>query len=85
MGQTAIVRARIEPVPKEHAEAVFQQLGLNPAQAITVFCKQVGLRRGLPFDVANPTTTTKRTFKPTDAGRDLVVCEGEEILAKLGI
>jgi len=86
MGKTATVRARIEPVLKEHTEAVFQPLGLNPTQAINMLYKQVELRQGLPFDAANPTTTTKRTFKSTDAGRDLVVCkDAEEMFAKLGI
>ena len=46
----------------------------------------IELRDGLPFDVAIPTATTKRTFKTTDAGRDLVVCENaDDLFEKLGI
>ena len=59
---------------------------LNATQAITLFYKQVELREGLPFDVAIPSSTTKRTFESTDAGRDLIVCEDvEDMFEKLGI
>ena len=74
MSKTAMVRARVEPDLKLHAESVFHRLGLNATQAITMFYKQVELRNGLPFDVVVPTATTKRTLHASDTGRDLVVC-----------
>ncbi|WP_373691153.1 type II toxin-antitoxin system RelB/DinJ family antitoxin, partial [Endozoicomonas sp. SESOKO3] len=43
-----MIRARIEPDVKEHAEAIFKKLGLNATDAITLFYKQVGLCNGLP-------------------------------------
>jgi DNA-damage-inducible protein J len=86
MSKTAMVRARLEPELKEHAESVFRRVGLNVTQAITVFYKQVELRNGLPFDIVVPTPTTKRTFEASEAGRDLVVCENAEAMfRKLGI
>jgi DNA-damage-inducible protein J len=86
MNKTATVRARLEPQLKDHAEAVFQRLGLNATQAITIFYKQVELRGGLPFDVAIPNATTKRTFAASDAGRDLVVCkDADDMFRKLGL
>ncbi|MCK9304266.1 MAG: type II toxin-antitoxin system RelB/DinJ family antitoxin [Bacteroidales bacterium] len=86
MKKSAMVRARLEPDLKTKAEHVFHRLGLNATQAITMFYKQVELRDGLPFDVVVPTTTTKRTFEASDAGRDLVVCEdAEDMFQKLGI
>lgn len=86
MSKTATVRARIQPRLKHHAEKIFQHLGLNATQAITMFYKQVELREGLPFDIAIPTPTTKRTLKATDAGRDLVVCEdAADMFKNLGI
>lgn len=86
MSKSAVVRARIEPDLKENAEAILDRLGLNATQAITLFYRQVELRNGLPFDVAIPTETTRRTFDATDAGRDLVVCEdAEDLFHKLGI
>ncbi len=86
MSKTTTVRARIEPELKEHAESVFRRLGLNPTQAITMFYKQVELREGLPFDVVVPTSTTRKTFKATDSGHELVVCEDvEDMFERLGI
>lgn len=52
MSKTAMVRARLEPDLKHHAESVFHRLGLNATQAITIFYRQVELRDGLPFDVS---------------------------------
>jgi DNA-damage-inducible protein J len=86
MSKTATVRARIHPRLKQRAETVFRRLGLNATQAITLFYKQVELREGLPFVVAIPSATTKRTFRLTEAGRDLVVCEdADDMFRWLGI
>ena len=86
MRKSAMVRARLEPELKERAEKILGMLGLNATQAITLFYRQVELRDGLPFDVAIPNATTKRTFEATDAGRDLVICEdADDMFKKLGI
>jgi DNA-damage-inducible protein J len=86
MTKTATVRARIQPNLKKKAEIVFRELGLSATQAITLFYRQVELRRGLPFDLAIPTETTRRTLDDTDAGRNLVPCEDvDDMCKKLGI
>jgi len=86
MNKTAMVRARVLPDLKDHAETVFHRLGLNATQAITMFYRQVELRDGLPFDVVIPTPTTKRTFDASESGRDLIVCEdADDMFEKLGI
>lgn len=86
MSKSAMVRARIEPELKEGAEAVLERLGLNATQAITLFYKQVEMHQGLPFDVAIPSETTRRTFSKTDAGRELVVCkDARDLFGKLGL
>ena len=86
MSKSAMVRARLEPDLKQHAETIFQRLGLNASQAISMFYKQVELRDGLPFDVVIPTETTSKTFYSTDEGRDLVVCEdANDMFDKLGL
>lgn len=46
------------------------------------------VRRGLniPFDIEIPNKTTIKTFKDTDAGRNLVECKNaEDMFNKLGI
>ncbi len=86
MNKTSTVRARIEPALKNKAEQVFRNLGLTTTQAITIFYRQVELRKGLPFDVVIPNETTRRTFSDTDAERNLVVCEdADDMFKKLGI
>lgn len=86
MSKSAMLRARLEPELKTHAEAIFSRLGLNSTQAITIFYRQVELHQGLPFNVAVPSATTKRTFDATDKERDLVVCkDAADMFKKLGI
>ncbi len=86
MSKTAMVRARMEPELKEHAEEVFQHLGLSVTQAITMFYKQVEIRQGLPFNVAIPTRETSKTFEATDSDRDLIICkDADDMFNKLGI
>ena len=86
MSKSAMVRARIEPELKQHAEEIFRRLGLSVTQAITLFYKQVEARNGLPFNLVIPAEGTARTFAATDAGEDLVVCDdAEDMFKKLGI
>lgn len=86
MNKTLMVRARIEPDLKNKAEQIFHDLGLTTTQAITLFYRQVELRKGLPFDVVIPNKATRRTFSDTDAGRNLIVCEdADDMFRKLGI
>ena len=76
----------MEPDLKDKAEYVFRKLGLTTTQALTLFYKQVELRNGLPFDVAIPNKTTRRTLADTDSGRNLVVCDdADDMFKKLGI
>jgi len=85
MSKTVTVSARIEPNLKKQAETLLIKLGLSASQAITMFYRQVTLRKGLPFDVAIPALTTLRTFEETDSGRNLVVCkDADDMFKKLG-
>jgi len=86
MSKTSSIRARIEPELKHRAEGIFRQLGLTTTQAITLFYKQVELRKGLPFDIVVTNETTRRTFDDTDCGQNLIVCEdADDMFRKLGI
>jgi DNA-damage-inducible protein J len=86
MNKSATVRARIEPRLKKDAEGMLEQLGLSATQAITLFYRQITLRKGLPFDVVIPNATTQITFQSTDAGKDIVVCEdADDMFRRLGI
>jgi len=86
MNKSATVRARIEPHLKREAEGMLDKLGLSATQAITLFYRQIILRKGLPFNVVIPNATTQRTLESTDAGKDIVVCKDvDEMFRRLGI
>ena len=86
MSKSSVVQARMEPKLKAKAESIFHELGLNSAQAINIFYKQVELVGGLPFNVVVPNETTRQTFQKTDEGKDLVVCEdADDMFKKLGL
>ena len=86
MPKEAMIRARIEPELKQDVEAIFADLGLNPTIAITLFYTQVNKRRGLPFRIETPNTTTRKTFEKTDRGEELTFCkDADDMFQKLGI
>ncbi len=86
MSKTSTIRARVEPGLKNNAEQIFRQLGLTTTQAITLFYKQVDLRKGLPFNTRLFNEITHETLDDTDAGRNLIVCDDvDDMFNKLGI
>lgn len=86
MAKTATIRARIEPELKKDVETLFKKLGLSTTEAISIFYRQVKLRKGLPFNVVVPNKTTERVFKDTDANKNLIRCETvDDMFENLGI
>ena len=71
MAKTETIRARVEPELKREAEAVLKALGLNASEAITLFYRQVALRRGLPFEIKLPNETTRAAMRDALEGNDL--------------
>lgn len=67
MAKTAFLNARIDPDLKTEAEKVLAGVGVSTSQAITMFYRQVVLRRGLPFDVCVPNAETLAALKEADA------------------
>ena len=66
MTKTATISARIDPDVKEAAESVFRDLGLTASQAISLFYRQVQLRRGLPFEVRIPNAHTADALRKAE-------------------
>jgi len=52
--KSANLYARIEPDVKEQAEKILSALGVPASNAITMFYKQIIIKRGLPFEVKLP-------------------------------
>ncbi len=53
MAKTAMVRARMEPELKVHAEKILESIGIKPSEAINMFYHQVEKTGGLPFSVSD--------------------------------
>ena len=86
MSKSEVVKARVEPDVKQEAEAVFRELGLNTTQAITLFFKQVGLCKGMPFDVRIPNEETIQALAESSAGIDLKEFDSlEDMLTDLDV
>ena len=68
MSKTAMINARIEPKLKNEVESVLHRLGLNTAQAITLFFRYVRNYGGLPFDVRLPNAATRRAIEDARKG-----------------
>lgn len=66
--KTAFLNARIDPDLKSKAEKVLAGVGVSASQAITMFYRQVVLRRGIPFDVCIPNAETLASFKEIEDG-----------------
>jgi DNA-damage-inducible protein J len=78
MAKTAFLNARIDPDLKTKAEKVLAGVGVSASQAITMFYRQVVLRRGLPFDVCIPNAETLAALKEADAGGGQIVSGSTE-------
>jgi len=71
MSKTVQITARVDPQLKRETEKVFDELGLSTSQAITLFFKQVNLRKGLPFAVSIPNIETRQAIDEALAGKNL--------------
>jgi DNA-damage-inducible protein J len=86
MAKDAVVRARIETDLKTDAEVILRELGLTPTEAVTLFYRQITLRRGLPFEVRIPNDVTLKTFRDTDAGENIIRSTSkEDLFEQLGL
>ena len=80
MTKTTMVTARVDPKLKHETEKVFKELGLTTTQAITLFYKQVNLRRGLPFAVELPNAKTQAAIGDALGGYNLREAESVDSL-----
>jgi DNA-damage-inducible protein J len=86
MNKTASVSVRVRPELKARAEKIFEQLGLSPTDAITMFYSQVSLRQGIPFPVEIPNAATMKAIKDADAGIDVhKVNDVDELFSEIGV
>ena len=54
MSKTDTINIRIEPELKKEVEETLNDLGMNIADAVTIFLEQVVLTESIPFDIKKP-------------------------------
>lgn len=54
MARTANIYTRVDPVVKDQAERILEQLGIPMSNAISMFLRQVVLHNGIPFEMKLP-------------------------------
>ena len=62
MSKTANINIRIEPELKKEVESTLNDLGMNLAEAITIYLKQIVLTDSIPFVIQKP-KLNKETIK----------------------
>ena len=84
MTKTAHLNARLDPHLKASAERTLARLGLSATEAVTMFYRQIVLRRGLPFDVCLPNAETLAAIEELDQGGGKVHRgTGREVVASI--
>jgi DNA-damage-inducible protein J len=66
--KTATLNIRLEPKLKGQAERVLKALGLSPTAAVTLFYRQIALRRALPLELCMPNAKTTAALEEIAAG-----------------
>lgn len=62
MAKTANVHVRMDEQIKNEAVAVLDDLGINVAEAINMYFRQIALRKAIPFEL----TTVKSEVEEND-------------------
>jgi len=52
--KSASVNTRVDPLLKEQAEAVLNELGMSMSTAMSLFLKQIVIHNGIPFELSIP-------------------------------
>lgn len=60
MCKTTVITARADSALKTGTDAIFSDLGITTAQAITMFLKQVEMHKAIPFELKLPTQAKAR-------------------------
>ena len=78
--KTEAIEARVDSRLKADAEGVFEKLGLDASDAISLFYRQVALRKNLPFESRMPNAMTRKALSDAEAGRGVVRHESVEAM-----
>lgn len=69
--KSKMMHTRIDKDLKQKADAIFNALGINTADAIRMFLTQVTLNQGMPFNVKLPNKETVKAMDDSKLNRNL--------------
>ena len=76
---------RLDADAKKAAYAVFEEVGLKPAQAVNLFLRQVALHKGLPFSISIPNEDTLAAMDELNEGRGKKFKTTDDFYSDLGL
>lgn len=73
MAKTDTLNIRIEPKLKKEVETTLNDLGMNIAEAVTIFLKQVVMTDSIPFMIRKPklNAETIKAMEEVEKGKNL--------------
>ena len=76
MSKTDTLNIRIEPELKKEVEQTLNELGMNIAEAVTIFLKQVVMTDSIPFAIKKPRFNKETMQAIEDAKKGKNVSKG---------
>ncbi len=75
MSKSATVFTRVDPMLKEQADAILNQLGISMSTAMGMFLQQLVLQRGIPFELKLPKAAPIALGNISDSEFDALMTE----------
>lgn len=82
MIETATIRTRLDKKTKEASEAVLEEIGMTPTDAIRLFYRQIALRKEFPLELRTPNALTAKTLDLSAANKDVEYVSDRKSLKK---
>lgn len=82
MIETATIRTRLDKKTKEASEAVLQEIGMSPNDAIRLFYRQIALRKEFPLELRIPNALTAKTLDQSAANQNVEYFNDRDALLK---
>lgn len=76
MAKTDNINIRIEPELKKEVETTLNDLGMNLAEAITIYLKQIVLTESIPFVIKKPKLNKETTKAIEEAEKEINLSKG---------
>lgn len=71
MAKTDTINIRIEPKLKKDVEETLNELGMNIADAVTIFFKQIVMTESIPFTIKKP-KYNKETLEAIEEAKEMM-------------